>query len=116
MKELTYTKSGDYYIPNLSYPETKATYGKYGMMREDYLKEHRTGLWNSLMLQGSLTAHLNEMDRAARERIELMMPELMKASGVTDELKASDPMQWVGLMNFCKTQAEEMILDELVYN
>ncbi|MDO5397974.1 MAG: TnpV protein [bacterium] len=116
MKELTYTKNGDYLIPNLTYPETEATYGKYGMMREDYLKNHRKGLWNRLILHGELTAHLNEIDRTARERIELMMPELMKSAGVTEELKATDQMKWVGLMENCKAQAEEIVLTELVFS
>lgn len=116
MKELTYTKNGDYYIPNLIYPETKSTYGKYGMMREDYLKNHRKGPWNRLILRGELTAYLNEIDKEARERIELMMPKLMKSVGVTEELKSTDQMKWVGLMTFCKAQAEEIVLKELVYN
>ncbi|MCD8181245.1 MAG: TnpV protein [Firmicutes bacterium] len=116
MTELEYTKNGDYYIPNLTYPETKPTYGKYGMMREDYLKNHNSGLWNRLILHGELTEHLNEIDRTARERIDAMMPNLTEAAGVTEELKAADPLKWVGLMNNCKAQAEEIVLSELVYN
>ena len=116
MKELTYTKNGDYYIPNLIYLETKPTYGKYGMIYEDYLKNHRKGLWNRLILHGELTAHLNEIDKTARERIELMMPKLMKSAGVTEELKSTDQMKWVGLMTCCKAQAEEIVLKELMYN
>ena len=115
MKELTYTKHGDYYLPNISYPTTKPTYGKYGMMREDYLKQHNPGLWNRLMLRGKLTEHLNEIDKTARERIELIMPKLMKDAGVTEELKATDQLKWVGLLNACKSQAEEIVFAELVY-
>ena len=115
MKELTYTKNGDYYIPNLTYLETKSTYSKYGMMCEDYLKNHRTGLWNRLILHGELTAHLNGIDRTARKRIELMMPELMKSAGATDKLKQTDQMKWVGLMNNCKAQAEEIAFAEFLY-
>ena len=116
MAELTYRQNGDYLIPNLNYPEVKATYGKYGMMREDYLREHRTGLWNRMILHGELIPHLNEIDKTARERIDLMMPELMAAAGITEELKATDQLKWVGLMNSCKAQAEEIILSELVYS
>ena len=74
MKELSYRKVGDYYLPNLYYPEIKRTYGKYGMMREEYLKNHRTVLWNRLILHGELIAHLNEIDRIARERLESIFP------------------------------------------
>lgn len=116
MKELTYTKNGDYYFPNLSYPETNPIYGKYGMMREDYLKAHKSGLWNRLILHGELTAHLNEIDKAARERIDLMMPKLTESAGATEELKTATPLKWVGLMENCKAAAEEMVLAELVYD
>lgn len=90
--------------------------GKYGRMRKNYLKEHRTVLYNNLLLAGKLTAHLQEIDETANRRLEQMMPELAKVAGVTESLKASDPMKWVGLMNNCKAQAEEMILKELIYN
>ena len=115
MKKLNYTQNGDYLIPDLVYLETKATYGKYGMMREDYLKNHRKGLWNRIILQKTLIPHLNEIDQVARERIERMLPQLMRDAGVTEELRASDQLRWVGLINCCKEQAEEVILAELVY-
>ena len=116
MKELTYRKVGDYYLPNLNYPETERTYGKYGMMREDYLKNHKPGLWNRMILHGELVSHLNEIDRLARERIEAMMPDLMKSAGVTEELKQNDQLKWVGLANACKAQAEEIIFDEIIFS
>ena len=117
MSELTYTRSGDYLIPDLSLTEQpQAPLGKYGRMRKDYLKEHRPVLWNSLLLSGTLQEHLLETDAAAQSRLELLMPELMKDAGATEALKASDPMRWVGLMNACKAQAEETILKELVYS
>ena len=116
MTKLTYRKVGDYYLPNLSYPETKRTYGKYGMMREEYLKNHKTGLWNRLILHAELVPHLNEIDKTARERIEAMMPKLMKSVGVTEQLKQTDQMKWVGLMNSCKAQAEEIIFDEIIFS
>ena len=116
MKELTYTKVGDYYLPNLYYPETKRTYGKYGMMREEYLKNHKTGLWNRLILQAELVPHLNEIDRIARERLETILPDLMKNAGVTEGLKQQDPLKWVGLANACKAQAEEIIFDEIIFS
>ena len=117
MSELTYTRSGDYLIPDLSLTEQpQAPLGKYGRMRKDYLKEHRPVLWNSLLLSERLYPHLREIDEAANNRLEQMMPELMQAAGVTEELKARDPMTWVGLMNNCKAQAEEILLTELIYS
>ena len=83
-------------------------------MRQRYLKEHRPSLYSSLILSEKLYPHLLEIDRAARERMDVMLPRMMEAAGVTDELKARDPMRWVGLMNTLKAQAEEIILLELV--
>ena len=116
MNELTYTRSGDYWIPNLtlSQQETQPL-GKYGRMRKVYLQEHRPVLWNSLILSEKLYPHLREIDETANRRLERMMPELMQSAGVTEALKASDPMTWVGLMNSLKAQAEEVILTELIY-
>ena len=115
---LTYTKSGDYLIPDLTLGETPEAkpLGKYGRMRREYLKEHRPVLWNTLLLSGKLFPHLREIDETASSRLERMMPELKKSAGVTEELKASDPMKWGGLMNTLKAQAEEILLSELIYN
>ena len=85
-------------------------------MRLRYLKEHRKGLYTSLLLTEKLYPHLLEIDEAANERMDILMPQLMKAAGVTEELKAADQMKWVGLVNNCKAQAEETILYELIYN
>ena len=117
MSELTYTQNGDYLIPDLSLSEQPQTpLGKYGRMRKNYLKEHRPVLWSSLLLSEKLYPHLREIEETANNRLELMMPELMKSAGVTEELKASDPMKWAGLMNTLKAQAEEVILTELVFS
>ncbi len=116
MKKINYRKVGDYYFPNLSYPETKRTYGKYEMMREEYLKDHKTGLWNRLILHAELIPHLNEIDRIARERLEIILPDLLKSAGVTEELKQKDQLKWVGLANACKAQAEEIIFDEIIFS
>ena len=116
MSELTYTKNGDYLIPNLTLEQQpEAPLGKYGRMRRNYLKEHRPVLWNSLLLTEKLYPHLREIDETAKRRLEQMMPELMKQNGVTESLKASDPIRWTGLMNNLKSQAEETILNELIY-
>ena len=116
LSELICTRGGDYSIPNLKLSEQpEAPIGKYGRMRQRYLKEHRPGLYSSLILSEMLYPHLLEIDRAARERIDAMLPRMMEAAGVTEELKARDPMRWVGLMNTLKAQAEEVIFQELIY-
>ena len=112
--KLNYTQNGDYLIPNLTLNETATKpLGKYGRMRKKYLRENRPVLWNSMILSETLYPHLREIDEAANRRLEQMMPELMKRNGVTEELKASDPMMWTGLMNNLKHRAEEVILAEL---
>lgn len=116
MSELTYIQNGDYLIPNLSLSEEEPQpLGKYGRMRQQYLKEHRPVLYSSLLLEGKLISHLQEIDQTAHLHLEQMMNQLAKEAGATEELKARDQMQWVGLMNNCKAQAEEMILSELIY-
>lgn len=117
MKKLTYTRVGDYYIPNLKLAEQPIKpIGKYGRMRQRYLKEHRPALYSSLLLTEKLYPHLLEIDEAANARMDILIPQLMKAAGVTEELKAADQMKWVGLANACRAQAEEIILNELIFN
>ena len=116
MNELTYTRSGDYWIPDLSLSQQETQpLGKYGRLRKTYLQENRPVLWNSLILSEKLYPHLREIDETANSRLEQMMPGLMQSAGVTEALKASNPMKWVGLMNSLKAQAEEVILTELIY-
>ncbi len=114
---LTYTRYGDYYIPDIKLSDNaeNKSLGKYGRMRKAYLKEHRPFLWNDLILSEMLFPHLYEIDETANRRMEQLMSELVKLNGITEELKARDQMTWVSLMNSCKAQAEEMILSELVY-
>ena len=115
MTEITYTTVNGVQLPNLSLPETQPL-GKYGRLRQRYLKEHRPVLWNSLLLTGRLYEHLSEIEEAAQARMDLMLPKLAEAAGATEALKAADPLKWAGLMNSCKAQAEEVVLDELIYN
>lgn len=104
-------------IPTIGLSEAATeNLGKYGRMRKQYLQAHRPGLYNSLLLSGTLYAHLLEIDQTARKRLELMMPEMAKAAGATKELKAHDPLCWAGLMNTCKAQVEEVILSELIWD
>lgn len=107
----------NYEIPAIGLSEAATeNMGKYGRMRKQYLQAHRPGLYNRLLLSGTLYAHLLEIDQTARKRLELMMPEMAKAAGATKELKAHDPLCWAGLMNTCKAQVEEIILSELIWD
>ena len=112
--ELTYTTRGDYLLPNLSVPESPKI-GKYGMLRRSYLREHRDGIYTGMLLSGKLNGHLEEIDRTANEMMNRLTAELAKAQGVTESLKASNQMKWVGLMNNIRQAAEEAVLNELVY-
>ena len=117
MSEMTYRQAGDYQIPNLQLEnEGEKPLGKYGRMRKTYLKEHRPILYNQLLMSEKLYPHLLEIDWTAQERVDTMLPHMMEAAGVTEELKACDPMRWVGLMNTLKAQAEEIVLSEIIFN
>ena len=117
MTELNYRISGDYLIPDLTLNgQEQKPLGKYGRMRKKYLQEQRPVLWNQMILSETLYPHLREIDETASRRLEQMLPALAKEAGATEELKAGDPMAWVGLMNTCKAQAEEVILSELIYS
>lgn len=83
--------------------------GKYGRMRKTYLQEHHPARYSHLLLSEKLYPHLLEVDRAANERLEQFMPKMVKAAGITEQLKAADQMKWVGLMNAVKAQVEEII-------
>ena len=114
---LTYTMNGDYQIPDLKLTEQpEKPLGKYGRMRKAYLKDHRPLIYNQLLLTEKLYPHLIEIDETAQSRLEQMMPQLAKDAGATEQLKASDPMKWVGLMNTCKAQAEEILMAELIHS
>lgn len=117
MEKLEYLKNGDYLIPNLTLSEQPETpLGKYGRMRKQYLREHRPALYSSLLLSEKLYPHLLAIDQAANERLEQLLPPMIKAAGITEQLKSTDQMRWVGLMNTVKAQAEEIIFSELLYN
>lgn len=115
MTEISYTTVNDVQIPDLTMPETEPI-GRYGRMRQKYLREHCPVLWNHLVLAGTLYEHLHEIETAAQSRIDLMLPKLAAEAGATEALKAADPLKWTGLMNNCKAQAEEIVLSELIYN
>jgi hypothetical protein len=113
--EMTYTKHGDYLLPNLTLPE-QPTIGKYGMQRKSFLKKHRRATYTAMLLSGTLMEHLAEIDKTARERVEAMTARMAEREGVTEQMKAADQMKWVGLMNNIKQSAEEIVQAELIYN
>ena len=115
--ELTYTMKDGYRLPDLLPPqEPETALGKYGLLRRRYLKEHRKVLFTNLLTSGRLNGHLAEIDRTARQRVEQTVTAMAQAEGVTEELKAADPMKWVGLMNNLRNAAEETVLAELIYS
>lgn len=114
---ISYTLGEDgLYYPNLELPEgTHYEIGKYGLMRWEYLKNHRRGEYIKLLMEGKLNEHLHEVDEECYERVELVMEQMKVGAGITEELKASDQMEWVGLMNNVKSAAEEIVAKEIIY-
>lgn len=113
---IQYRKEGDYFVPDWEIPESQQRpLGLYGRLRKAYLKEHRSGLYTRMILTGTLYDHLYETERAAQERLDTILPKFAASAGATEVLKAKDPMKWVGIMNTCKAQVEEIIRSELIY-
>lgn len=113
---LSYTLQGDYYLPDLVLPEEEpVTYGKYGMLRRTFLKEHKKGVYSLLLTQGKLVEHLNQVDREANDKMELLVGKMAERQGVTEKLKEENQMLWVGMMNNINNAAEEIVLLEIVY-
>ena len=112
---MSYTLHGDYYLPDLVLREEEPTYGKYGMLRKQFLKEHRSARYQYLLLTGKLNKHLNQTDQEAREQVETLMEQMTEKQGVTEELKAQDQMERVRLMNNIKASAEEIVLKNMIY-
>ena len=107
--------SNNYYLPDLEINEEEPTYGKYGIMRKQFLKEHWSARYQYLVLTGKLTEHLNQGDKEVREKVEILMEQMAEQWGVTEELKRQDQMEWVRRMNNIKATAEEIVLKENIY-
>ena len=111
--EITYSKYGDYYLPDLVLSEEEpATYGRFGRIRLKYLKEHRRVLYINLLTSGELTQHLNEVDRQARE---MLVKQMAQEQGITEQVKAEDQMAWVGAMNNIRNAVEEIVAGKTIY-
>ena len=102
-------------LTNLVSTDEEPHYGKYGMIRKTYLKEHRPAMYSLYMLEDRLTEHLNAVDDEAQERMDILMRQMMERQGITEELKARVQMEWVRLVNGIRNMAEEVVLRELVY-
>ena len=112
----TYTLGADgIYYPNLVSTDEEPHYGKYGMMRKTYLKEHRPAMYSLYMLEDRLTEHLNAVDNEAQERMGILVRQMMERQSITEELKARDHMAWVRAVNGIRNMAEEIVLNELIY-
>lgn len=115
--KIEYRKVSDYYLPDLIEPKNIENFeiGKYGKLRLKYLKEHRKSEYTLLLMDNKLQKHLMDIDKIANERFEFLMKELAEKENITEELKATDQLKWVGLMNNIKHSADEIILAELIY-
>ena len=114
--DIRYDLHGDYYFPNLLDPEQENAepIGKWGLMRQQYLQENHPGLFSRLLLSGKLEAHLRETDKRAGERFDTLMAGYKQSWNITEDLKAEDPMRWVGLMNNARAEAEMNVTAEIV--
>ncbi len=116
MTEITYTRNGDYFIPNIVLKKKEyKPLGKYGRMRKDYLKNHRPALWNRYLLRDTLVDHLHEIDSEAQTRFDTLLTIYCERYSITEELKSTDQMEWIGRMNNITSAIEEIILNEIVY-
>ena len=112
----TYTLGTDgIYYPNLVSTDEEPHYGKYGIMRKTYLKEHCPAMYSLYMLEDRLTEHLNAVNDEAQERMNILVRQMMERQGITEEMKARDQMVWVGVVNNTRNAAEEIVLKELIY-
>ena len=113
---IEYVRQGDYYIPNLVLQKQKKIHlNKYGRMRLNYLKEHKKAEYTIMFMENTLIDHLEEIQETATKRLKLIIDDLKSKSGLTEDMKNTDMLYWVGTMNAIKQQAEEIILKELIY-
>lgn len=113
--EIQYIRVGDYYIPDLTLPEESHPIGRWGRMHREYLKEHKPIQYNCLLLSGELWTYLADLNEQAQNRLERIIEQIKSSEGITEALKAGDPMAWVSAMNNIRARAEEIILQELIY-
>ena len=116
MNDITYTQHSDYLLPDLALSEqTFLLVGKYGLLRKAYLKTHSRILYTNLLTSGELDKHLADIDRQANDRLELVVKQMAAAQNVSEALKASDQIAWVGTMSNIRACAEEIVFREIIY-
>ena len=113
--EIQYIRVGDYFIPDLELPQESRPIGRWGRMRREYLREHKPIQYNCLLLSGKLWTYLADLNEQAQDRLDRIIEQMKTAEGITEDLKANDPMAWVGAMNNIRNRAEEIILQKLIY-
>ena len=113
---INYIRAGDYFIPDLKFPKENRPIGKWGRMHRDYLKEHRPIRFNNLVLSGTLWTYLADLNEQAQQRMETLIVQMKAAEGITEALKAADPIAWTQHVNNISARAEEIIREELIYN
>ena len=116
MEQITYIKTGDYYIPDLKLPEEHRSIGRWGRMHRDYLKEHRPVVFNQLVLSGILWSYLADINEQAQQRLEVMIRQMMITEGVAEELKGSNQIEWVQRMNNIRSSTYEVVLNEVIFS
>ena len=112
---IQYIRVGDYFIPDLELPEETRPIGKWGRMYREYMREHKPIQYNCLLLSGKLWTHLADLNEQAQDRLERMIDQMKATEGITETLKACDPMAWVQRMNNIRARAEEIVREELIY-
>ena len=115
MEQITYIKTGDYYIPDWKLPEEYRPIGRWGRMHRDYLKEYRPVVFNQLVLSGNLWIYLADINEQALQRIDVLVKQMMAAEGVTEELKEVHPMEWIQKASNIRSRINEIIQTELIY-
>ena len=113
---ISYTRSGDYYIPDLKLEEENRPIGKWGRMHRDYLKENHPTQFNTLVPSGNLWTYLADLNEQAKQRMETLIAQMQSAESITEVLKAADPIAWVQRMNNITARAEEIVREELICN
>ena len=113
--DINYIRVGDYFIPDLTLPEEIRPIGRWGRMHREYLREHKPIQYNCLLLSGKLWTYLADLNEQAQDRLERIIDQMKAADGITEALKASDPMAWVGAMNNIRFRAEAIIREKLIF-
>lgn len=117
MNKITYSKVGDYLVPDLIVENSNKNYriGKYGRLRLNYIKEYKKGLYTELMINGELSSHLDSIDKDATKRVDTIIKQLAKSENITENLKSNNQLAWVQAMNNIKNRAEEIVYNEIIY-